>query len=252
MTDTSNDQRRMYGDLAWTWPIVSRKENYVEEAEAFRDAIREHALIPAQMLLHLGCGGGHLDFTLKRYFTVTAIDVSEDMLALARRLNPEVAYQPGDMRSARFEQPFDAVMAGDSINYMLTQPDLRAAFETAYVCLKPGGVFCTYAEETVERFRQHKTDCFTRAQGDVAITFVYHSYDPDQADTTYESTFVYLIRRGGQLQVETDRHLSGLFPLDTWLRLLRDVGFQVAQLEFDEDNVPMFACVKPFEEVPKC
>jgi len=63
---------------------------------------------------------------------------------------------------------------------------------------------------------------------------------------------VYLIRRDGQLQIETDRHLGGLFPLDTWLSLLRDAGFRVAQLEFDEDDTPMFACVKPTEEVPTC
>jgi SAM-dependent methyltransferase len=235
----------MYGDLAWTWPIVSQKENYVEEAKVFRDVIRKHSRIPTRTLLHLGCGGGHLDFTLKRYFDVTGVDVSEDMLALARRLNPEVAYRQGDMRTVRFEQTFGAAMVADSIDYMLTVEDLRAAFVTAYACLKPGGVFCTYAEETAERFQQNKTDCYTRVQGDVEITFVHSNYDPDPTDTTYESTFVYLIRRGGQLQIETDRHLGGLFSLETWLELLREVGFEVEQIEFDEENIPMFACVKP-------
>jgi SAM-dependent methyltransferase len=244
MTSASKDQRRMYGDLAWTWLIVSRKENYVEEAKAFRDVIRKHSRIPARTLLHLGCGGGHLDFTLKRYFDVTGVDVSEDMLALAQRLNPGLAYHQGDMRTVRFEQTFDAVMVADSIDYMLTVEDLRAAFATAYACLKPGGVFCTYAEETAERFRQNKTDCYTRVQGDVEITFVHNNYDPDSTDTTYESTFVYLIRRGGQLQIETDRHLDGLFSLETWLELLREVGFEVEQIEFDEEKIPMFACVK--------
>jgi SAM-dependent methyltransferase len=245
MASASKDQRRMYGDLAWTWPIVSQKENYVEEAKVFRDVIRKHSRIPTRTLLHLGCGGGHLDFTLKRYFDVTGVDVSEDMLALARRLNPEVAYRQGDMRTVRFEQTFGAAMVADSIDYMLTVEDLRAAFVTAYACLKPGGVFCTYAEETAERFQQNKTDCYTRVQGDVEITFVHSNYDPDPTDTTYESTFVYLIRRGGQLQIETDRHLGGLFSLETWLELLREVGFEVEQIEFDEENIPMFACVKP-------
>ena len=45
MTEPSNDQRRMYGDLAWTWPILSRKEHYVGEAESFRDVFREYARI---------------------------------------------------------------------------------------------------------------------------------------------------------------------------------------------------------------
>jgi len=63
-------------------------------------------------------------------------------------LNPEVAYCIGDMRSVRLEKVFDAVMIADSIDYMLTSEDLRAAFETALVHLKPGGVFCTYVEVT--------------------------------------------------------------------------------------------------------
>ena len=28
-----NDQRRLYRDLAWTWPIISAPETYVEETE---------------------------------------------------------------------------------------------------------------------------------------------------------------------------------------------------------------------------
>jgi len=95
------DQRRMYGDLAWTWPIISPKEGYVEEAEGFVAAIRKHSRIEARTLLHLGPGGGHLDWTLKQHFHITAVDLSEDMLGLARPLNPEVTYLQGDMRTVR-------------------------------------------------------------------------------------------------------------------------------------------------------
>jgi len=245
---SSNDQRRMYGDLAWTWPIISQKENYAGEAEEFRQVIQHYAQIQIQTLLHLGCGGGHLDFWLKKDFAMTGVDVSEGMLALARRLNPEVAYRPGDMRTVQLGQVFDAVIVADSISYMLTAQDLRAAFATAFRHLRPGGVFCTYAEVAAERFQQHWTDCATRTRGDVEITFVENRYDPDPTDTTYEYTCVYLIRRGGQLTIETDRHLGGIFGLRTWHDLLNDVGFQVWQIEYEEDDSPMFACVKPLPE----
>jgi trans-aconitate methyltransferase len=242
---SSNDQRRLYGDLAWMWPIISRKENYIEEADEFRRLIREHSRIEARTILHLGCGGGHIDFTLKKHFEVTGVDVSEAMLSLARRLNPEVTYLLGDMRAVRLGKNFDAVMVADSIDYMLTLEELRAAFVTAFEHLKPGGVFCTYAEVTVESFKQNETQCSTHAQGDVEITFIENRYDPDPKDTTYENVFVYLIRRGGQLEIHTDCHLGGIFHLETWLDLLKGVGFEVEQVELDEEHIPMFVCVKP-------
>jgi len=240
------DQRRLYDDLAWTWPIISDKQNYVHEAETFITALRTCARREVKTLLHLGCGGGHLDYTLKAHLAVTGVDVSEAMLSLARRLNPEVTYLAGDMRTVRLDLAFDAVMIADSIDYMLTEDDLWAAFATAFAHLKPGGAFCTYAEETAGRFQQNRTRCSVRSQGDIEIVFIENAYDPNPADATYENLFIYLIRRDGRLQIETDHHLGGLFPVATWLRLLGETGFKVTQLEFDdEESIPMFVGVKP-------
>lgn len=232
------------------WPIISPPEHYVDEAEAAQTIIREHSKIPPKTLLHLGCGGGHLDLTLKEHFEVTGVDVSESMLILARRPNPGITYIRGDMRAIRLDRMFDAVTIFDSIDYMLTTADLKAAFATAFAHLRPGGVFLTYAEETAKRFQQNRTRSTTRSRSDVDITFVENAYDPGRTDTTFENTFVYMIRRGGRLEIETDQHLSGLFPFQTWLDLLREVGFQVTTVEpegprSEEEDYPWFVSVKP-------
>lgn len=241
----SADQRRMYDDLVWTWPIISPKEDYVEEAGEFRSLFLKHSQAEVRTLLHLGCGGGHLDYTLKRYFELGGVDLSEGMLALARELNPEVSYHQGDMRTVRLDQAFDAVMVADSIDYMLTEADLRAAFATAYAHLRPGGVFCTYAEETRERFQQHGVHHATHKRGDVEITLIEHYYDPDPSDTVYEMVFVYLVRRAGQLELYTDRHLGGLFAERTWLELLRQVGFEARRVQLAGGEIPSFVGIKP-------
>jgi len=246
------DERRLYRDLAWTWPILSPPERYVGEAREIRRLIRWR--VPAAgTLLHLGCGGGHLDRTLKRSFEVTGVDLSPSMLALARRLNAEVAYRIGDMRSVRLGRRFDAVLIADSVAYMQTDRDLRAAFRTAFVHLAPGGVFVTYVERTPATFRQNATTKTTAKRGDVEIVFIENQHDPNPSDTTYESTFLYLIRRQGRLRVETDRHLLGLFPLMVWRRLLRETGFRVAQVVGEPDRRgargnATFVCVRPAGE----
>jgi SAM-dependent methyltransferase len=243
------DARRMYDDLAWTWPIISPPEDYVEEGEYFAGVIREHAGVGARSLLHLGCGGGHTDNTLKLHFQVTGVDVSPGMLRLARRLNPEVMYHEGDMRTLRLPERFDAVALLDSVGYMLTDDDLRSAFETAFFHLRPGGVLLTCVEHTVQSFQQNRTICVTRVLGDTEITFVENYYDPDPSDTTYECTFIYLIRERGDLRVETDRHLAGIFPLKIWYDNLNYAGFDVKQLSFEDSahggSIPLLVGIRP-------
>jgi SAM-dependent methyltransferase len=239
------DQRRMYGDLAQLWPIISPPEDYVNEADLFAKLIALRSNIKAKTLLHLGCGAGHLDWTLKKHFRITGVDLSRQMLTLARRLNPEVEYRQGDMRTVRLRVTFDAVIIADSITYMTSERDLRKAFATAWTHLRPGGVFCSYAEQTKERFKQNKTEYSLRTKGDVEIIFIENDYDPDPTDTTCEFTFIYLIRQAGRLRIETDRHIGGLFNRETWLRILKGVGFDVAHKADPDEGFPLFICVKP-------
>jgi SAM-dependent methyltransferase len=244
------DARRLYGDLAWTWPIISPVDDYQEEGELFARVIREESQIPVKTLLDLGCGGGHVDHYLKNHFQVTSADISQSMLKLARQLNPEVEYMMGDMRMLRLDRTFDAVVIHDAINYMLTPQDLRAAFQTAHQHLKSGGVFLTCVEVMPDSFEQNKTRVTTRKKDGVEIAFIENYYDPDENDTVYQGTFIYLIRQGGRLSIETDRHLCGVFPLASWRRLLGEIGFEVRERRFEHSEFapgqfyPLLVCIK--------
>lgn len=241
--------RRLYQDLAWVWPIISPPQEYIKETKNFVAIIKKHIEFKPQTLLHLGCGGGHNDFTFKKYFKVTGIDVSPAMLGLARKLNPENSYRRGDMRNVRLKQKFDVVVSPDSIAYMSSERDLKRAFETAYYHLKPGGVFLVLIESDKERFEQNKTFLSSYKKGDTEITYIENYYDPDPADTTFEANFVYLIRRRGKLAIETDRHLIGIFTVKVWLKLLQHVGFKVKVMKFYHPQLakgycPMLICKK--------
>jgi len=244
-------ENRLYGDLAWAWPLISPPETYVEEAETFARTIREGSSIPVTTVLHLGSGGGHVDWRLKRDLEITGVDLSEAMVGLSRRLNPEATYVVGDMRTVRLGRLFDAVLIHDAIVYMLTEDDLRACFETAFAHLRPGGVMITYVEAEPSTFVQNRTTASTRGGGDVEIVFVENDYDPDPSDTWFETTFVYLIRRDGKLTIETDRHLCNLFPVPVWTENLRAAGFRVEETTFGHSEFPegltypMFVCTKP-------
>ena len=196
------------------------------------------------------CRRGHVDWVLKKYFTITGVDISPNMLKNARKLNPQAKYIRGDMRTVRLKKQFDAVVLHDSVNYMLTRNDLKAVFKTAYLHLKPGGILWTCIEE-YDKIQQGKTKFSINKKGKTEITFIENYYDPNPLDTSFEVTFVYLVRKGGKLKIYTDFHFCGIFKLETWLNLLRQTGFGVKQLRFEHSTfvkgeyMPMFVCTKP-------
>ncbi len=237
---------RLYGDLCWLWPIISPPEDYVDESEAFAELLKASGATELGGLLHLGCGGGHNDYTLLNHYQVTGVDISEPMLAHARRLNPAAEYLHGDIRTVRLNREFSVVVALDSVNYMLTEQDVGAVFATAAAHLAIGGVFLTYVEHSVESFEQNKTVGSAHSSGDLEITFVENLYARDPTEQQLEALFLYLIRRNGVLSIETDVSRCGLFPFETWVRLMLEAGFDVRQFEYqwEEGTLPVLVGVK--------
>ncbi|MGA1842213.1 MAG: class I SAM-dependent methyltransferase [bacterium] len=220
-----------YGDLAWTESIIASPGDYVEETDFYINIIKENAETETKTLLHLGCGAGGNDYTFKKHFKVTGVDISEGMLGIARKINPEVTYLHGDMRSINLKDYFDAVAIPDAIDYMTTLPELEIAIGTACKHLKPGGVLLIVAK-TREEFRENNF-CYTGTKDNEEITIFENNYIPKTDRATYEATLVYLIRRNGRLSIYTDCHTLGLFSQTEWLSLLKGAGLEVKHTRLD-------------------
>lgn len=220
----------MYQELAHLWPVLSPPEGYALEACFWRRELRQ-ALGPGRHpVLELGVGGAHNLSHLAEDFDPTGVDLSEPMLANARRLLPGVPFHQGDMRSVRLGKRFRAVLVHDAVAYLTSEQDLRDTFETARVHLDPGGVLILTPDHVRETFQDPTTRVRTAHFGEdqsSELTFFEYAYDPDPRDTTYQTRYVYLLREGGgPPRYETDVHTHGLFPLQTWLDLLAEAGFQ--------------------------
>jgi len=211
-----------YGDLAWIDTVLDSAQMYATETETIVKIIQDYDK-NVKTMLHLGCGSGNSDYTFKKYFRVTGVDISSDMLEIARTQNPEVIYHQGDMKKIRLKKKFDSVVIPDSIGYMTTLEDLKKALVTAYEHLKPGGILFVMALLS-EDFKENNF-VYTGSKGDVEVTIFENNYIHNIVKYTYESTMIYLLRQKGQLEIYTDTHLLGLFPKGSWLELFKDVGF---------------------------
>jgi SAM-dependent methyltransferase len=222
---------RLYTDLAPWWPVLSAPDDYAEEAECYRRCIVEASRRPVRTVLELGSGGGNNASHLKAHFEMTLVDLAPAMLRVSRSLNPECEHIHGDMRDVRLGRTFDAVFVHDAIGYMLTEADLGRAMDTARAHLEPGGVALFCPDHVRETFRP-RTDCGGHDRMLRSLRYLEWVHDPDPEDTTVITEFAYLLRDRHGVRVEYDRHVTGLFPRATWMKLLTGRGFLVTARHF--------------------
>jgi SAM-dependent methyltransferase len=231
---------KLYGELAAWWPIFSTPEEYRQEAAFFERVLNESCDPAPRSVLELGSGGGNNASHLKARFAMTLVDLSPQMLAVSRALNPECEHLEGDIRTLRLGRTFDAVFVHDAICHMTTRADLRAVMATAFQHCRPGGA-ALFAPDFVRETFVENTDHGGNDADAGSVRFLQWTTDPDPTDTTYLVDFAILIRdRQGNTRLEHDRHTYGLFKRAEWLRLMREVGFELTTVspvvdEFERD-----------------
>jgi len=219
---------RLYGELAEWWPTFQVPEEYREEATFFARALAESSDRPPHSVLELGSGGGNNASHLKARFAMTLVDISPQMLAVSRELNPECEHLEGDIRMVRLGRTFDAVFVHDAVCHMTTEADLGAVMVTAFEHCSRGGA-ALFAPDFVRETFVENVDHGGNDTERGSVRFLQWTTDPDPGDTEYFVDFAILIRdRDGAMRVEHDRHTYGLFPRATWRRLLRKAGFEVS------------------------
>jgi ubiquinone/menaquinone biosynthesis C-methylase UbiE len=107
---------------------------------------------PGKQILDVGCGPGRdARYFVDHGYTVTGVDLSAQLLALARTAVPEATFVEADMLSLPFEADcFDGVWANASLLH-LSRKDIGTALQEIYRVLAPGGIcYCSMKEGTGE------------------------------------------------------------------------------------------------------
>jgi predicted TPR repeat methyltransferase len=96
----------------------------------------------ADSLLELACGTGSILAQLTALPSLTGLDRSPEMLAIAREKVPTARLIEGDMESFSLDQRFDVVICVfDSLNHLLTFDAWKSMFAAVHDHLVDGGLF---------------------------------------------------------------------------------------------------------------
>ncbi|WP_161880395.1 class I SAM-dependent DNA methyltransferase [Deinococcus alpinitundrae] len=115
------------------------------EYDAWADFILSYAAdvdVKVSSALDLACGTGNLTRQLSvQGLSVTGLDGSAEMLAVAAGQVPGVTWVQGDLRTFDLARTFDLITCVfDSLNNLVAEGDLLAALKRAQAHLAPGGL----------------------------------------------------------------------------------------------------------------
>jgi SAM-dependent methyltransferase len=227
---------RLYGDLAGWWPLLSHPDDYGPEADwivaTFEAALGKR---PAA-ILELGSGGGNMASHLSKSARMTLVDLSPQMLAVSRKLNPGTEHIEGDMRTVRLFRTFDAVLIHDAIMYMTSEDDLAAALATARAHLDAGGAVLVQPDYVAETF-EPGTEMGGHDADDGSgrgLRYMTWTHAPAAGTTIQYTDFAMLLRSpGGTVEIVHDRHTTGLFPRAAWGAAFVRAGFAPPEIVRD-------------------
>jgi len=118
--------------------VVGRSD---EEIEFVRSRINKYHS-SAKSVLEIGCGTGSNLFTLSKKYDVTGIDISMEMLEIAKKKIPKGTFHLHDMRNFDLKKKFDVILClYDTINHLTLFNDWKKVFKSANDHLNKNGLF---------------------------------------------------------------------------------------------------------------
>lgn len=120
-------------ELTWGWGTPAGKVRAKKRADHI---IRAAGLRTGQHALELGCGTGMFTSLFAQSgATVTAIDISPELIDIARKQNPTVKFICGRFEDLDSKKQYDSIIGSSVLHHL----DIDAALRKCYELLAPAG-----------------------------------------------------------------------------------------------------------------
>lgn len=221
----------MYSDFktisAYYDALYVNDKEYSLEAAKVKELLTKHGVHLQADLLVLACGtGGHIPY-LKDDYHVSGLDLSEDMLALARKKFPDLRFYSGDLIDFELAMDFDAIVCMyGSIGFVKTVANLRSSMERIATHLRPNGLALITPWSTVEDFKDFiVVDAADRPDLKIARMEQVRLKEPK----IVEVTFHHLLGKNNDVTYHKQSMEIGIFSRQEYLSAMTDTGLKVVE-----------------------
>ena len=199
-------------------------------AQYYLDLIARAGIRPGT-LCDCACGTGSLSVRFAaRNLRVTGVDLSGTMLAAAqdkaRAWGVQAMFVRQDMCRLALPRPVDALVCGcDGVNYLITDDQLLAFFESAYKALKPAGALAFDVSSAYKLETQIANGFFGEDRDDV--TYLWNNrLDAQRRIVVMELAF-FVRRRDGLYERFDETHVQKAHDPEHLKALMEACGFKV-------------------------
>ncbi|MGG1573557.1 class I SAM-dependent DNA methyltransferase [Fictibacillus sp. NRS-1165] len=225
-----------YQQFAYYYDQLMEDAPYDQWISFFEQAVQSYGS-KVSNVLDLGCGTGSLSIRLsKQGYDVTGVDLSDDMLAIAKEKSIQqkvpVQYFQQDMTQLEGLQEFDAaVIFCDSLNYILTEDKVLAAFQSVYQHLKEDGLFLFDVHSLYKIHNIFMGSTF--GSNEEQLSFIWQCFEGEEPDSI-EHELSFFVQENENRYIRFDEvHIQRTFPTEVYKTMLESTGFQILAVSGD-------------------
>lgn len=130
-------------DYAHYYDLFNQGKDYSKEVDFIEQVFKKfwRKLNKIKTILDLGCGTGlHSEELIKRGYEVTGLDLSEEMIEIARKRNLKGIFHVGNMSNFNLNEKFDAIICMFSaLGYLTENKQIEGFFKSCKAHLKENG-----------------------------------------------------------------------------------------------------------------
>ncbi len=208
-----------------------------EEWVSFVLKVIEINEMDGQKLLDVGCGTGNIAIPLSKHgFSVTAVDLSEEMLFVAQQKSEsegtKVKFFQQDMRHLESLGLFDtAISLCDTINYLTDESDVVSTFQRVFEHLEQNGLFIFDVHSPFKINSMYKGN--TYAYNGEDISYIWECFEGEKSDSVEHDLSFFVQTDEGLYERFDELHKQRTYPLSFYENALKESGFEILSITSD-------------------
>lgn len=230
-----------YGRFAYLYDHLMEDvpyDKWLEITQTYGDKYQ----IFGRKLLDIACGTGELSYRFAHHgFDVTGVDLSEDMLAVAKAKTEakglKVPFYQQNMAELEGFEKFDYVtIFCDSLNYLSSEQEIISTFDGVANHLTDEGLFLFDVHSTYKMENIFKDQTFTLIEED--LCYIWNCFEGEfPFSIEHELTFFVNDQSGKYERVE-EFHFQRTFPISQYKTWLGQSGLETLQVLGDLEDEP--------------